>query len=210
MSRHIFLFSVHKDAMDAAVRAFAAEWPEARVSNLLDDSLFAWVREAGGVVPEMHGVFRNLTQHMIGRGAEGILFTCSAFRQVIGYTARNTVRVFLSDLTRVGAVVDTAVKAGGNQVQRVSFMLRDPAAAQNEALRRAVQVAREKAQTVAAALGLQITGFYNVVAHDMGGVRPMFQEAAGFARAAAAAPTPIEPGRIQVRSRVTLMVRVGN
>jgi aspartate/glutamate racemase len=80
---HIFLFSVHKDAMDAAVRAFAAGWPEARVSNLLDDSLFAWVREAGGVVPEMYDVFRTLTRHMVTRGAEGILFTCSAFRQVI-------------------------------------------------------------------------------------------------------------------------------
>ena len=66
--------------MDAAVRAFAAEWPDARISNLLDDSLFAWVREAGGVVPEMYDVFRNLTRHMIGRGADGILFTCSAFR----------------------------------------------------------------------------------------------------------------------------------
>lgn len=80
---HIFLFSVHKDAMDAAVRAFASDWPQARVSNLLDDSLFAWVREAGGVVPEMYDVFRNLTQHMVNRGADGILFTCSAFRQVI-------------------------------------------------------------------------------------------------------------------------------
>jgi Asp/Glu/hydantoin racemase len=80
---HIFLFSVHKDAMDAAVRAFAAEWPQARISNLLDDSLFAWVREAGGVVPEMYDTFRNLTRHMIARGADGILFTCSAFRQVI-------------------------------------------------------------------------------------------------------------------------------
>lgn len=80
---HIFLFSVHKDAMDAAVRAFTADWPEARLSNLLDDSLFAWVREAGGVVPEMYDVFRNLTRHMVARGADGILFTCSAFRQVI-------------------------------------------------------------------------------------------------------------------------------
>jgi Asp/Glu/hydantoin racemase len=80
---HIFLFSVHKDAMEAAVRAFTDGWPEARVSNLLDDSLFAWVREAGGVVPEMYDVFRNLTRHMAGRGADGILFTCSAFRQVI-------------------------------------------------------------------------------------------------------------------------------
>jgi Asp/Glu/hydantoin racemase len=80
---HIFLFSVHKDAMEAAVRAFDADWPEARVSNLLDDSLFTWVREAGGVVPEMYEVFRNLTRHMVDRGADGILFTCSAFRQVI-------------------------------------------------------------------------------------------------------------------------------
>src|SRR6188768_3149880 len=80
---HIFLFSVHKDAMDAAVRAFAAGWPDARVSNLLDDSLFAWVREAGGVVPGMLDVFRDLTKHMVGRGADAILFTCSAFREVI-------------------------------------------------------------------------------------------------------------------------------
>lgn len=130
--------------------------------------------------------------------------------QVTGYTARNTVRVILTDLTRVGAVIDTAVKAGGNQVQRVSFALRDPAAAQTEALRKAVQVARDKAEVAAAALGLQITGFYNLVVLDTGAVRPVFQEAAAFARAPAAAPTPIEPGRIQVRSRVTLTVRVGS
>ena len=90
---HIFLFSVHKDAMDAAVRAFASDWPDARVSNLLDDSLFAWVREAGGVVPEMYDVFRNLTRHMIERGADGILFTCSAFRQVIDACIRHSVTI---------------------------------------------------------------------------------------------------------------------
>src|SRR5688500_17558413 len=80
---HIFLFSVHKDAMDAAVRAFTSDWPEARIRNLLDDSLFAWVRETGGVVPEMYDEFRNPPRQLVGRGADGILFTCSAFRQVI-------------------------------------------------------------------------------------------------------------------------------
>ncbi len=80
---NIVLFSVHKDAMEAAVRAFAADWPEARISNLLDDGLFNWVREAGGVVPEMYDVFRTLTRYIESRGADGILFTCSAFREVI-------------------------------------------------------------------------------------------------------------------------------
>ena len=80
---NVVLFSVHKDAMEAAVRAFAADWPEARISNLLDDGLFAWVREAGGVVPEMYDVFRTLTRYIVSRRADGILFTCSAFREVI-------------------------------------------------------------------------------------------------------------------------------
>lgn len=80
---NIVLFSVHKDAMEAAVRAFASDWPEARISNLLDDGLFTWIRETGGVVPEMYEVFRRLTRHMVSRKADGILFTCSAFREVI-------------------------------------------------------------------------------------------------------------------------------
>lgn len=79
----ITLFSVHKDAMEAAVRAFEADWPQARISNLLDDGLFAWVRETGGVVPGMYDVFRTLTRYMVERGADGILYTCSAFRECI-------------------------------------------------------------------------------------------------------------------------------
>src|SRR5688572_13136878 len=107
---HIFLFSVHRDAMDAAVRAFTADWPEARVSNLLDDSLFAWVRETGGVVPEMYDVFRNLTRHMVGRGADGILFTCSAFRQVIDACIEE---FELPILKPNDAMIEKALDAGG-------------------------------------------------------------------------------------------------
>ena len=106
---HIFLFSVHKDAMDAAIRAFAADWPQARISNLLDDSLFAWVREAGGVVPEMYDVFRNLTRHMVARGADGILFTCSAFREVIDACIEE---FELPILKPNDAMIDKALDAG--------------------------------------------------------------------------------------------------
>lgn len=106
---NIVLFSVHKDAMDAAVRAFEADWPEARISNLLDDGLFAWVRQTGGVVPEMHDVFRTLTRYMVSRGADGILFTCSAFRECID----NCIAEFnLPILKPNDAMIEQALDAG--------------------------------------------------------------------------------------------------
>lgn len=80
---NIVLFHVHKDAMEAAVRAFAADWPEARISNILEDGLFQWVSETGGVVPEMYGAFQTLTRYAVERGAEGILYSCSAFGECI-------------------------------------------------------------------------------------------------------------------------------
>jgi len=82
-SPNIVLFHVHKDAMEAAVRAFAEDWPEARISNILEDGLFQWVRETGGVVPEMYGAFQTLTRYAVERGAEGILYSCSAFGECI-------------------------------------------------------------------------------------------------------------------------------
>lgn len=82
-SPNIVLFHVHKDAMNAAVAAFARDWPEARISNIVDDGLFTWVQEAGGVVPEMYDAFRLLTGYAFDRGADGILYSCSAFRECI-------------------------------------------------------------------------------------------------------------------------------
>lgn len=79
----IVLVHVHKDAMEAAVAAFRRDWPEARVSNILEDGLFDWVRETGGVVPEMYDAFRRLTDYAFARGAEGILYSCSAFQPCI-------------------------------------------------------------------------------------------------------------------------------
>ncbi|MBT3811123.1 MAG: arylsulfatase [Rhodospirillaceae bacterium] len=69
--------------MNAAVTAFQQDWPEARISNILEDGLFEWVRETGGVVPGMYGAFHTLADYAVGRGADGILYSCSAFRECI-------------------------------------------------------------------------------------------------------------------------------
>jgi Asp/Glu/hydantoin racemase len=68
--------------------AFRAHWPEARLMNLLDDSLSADLARDGALTPAMTERFLTLARYAAGTGARGILFTCSAFGPCIEACAR--------------------------------------------------------------------------------------------------------------------------
>lgn len=60
--------------------AMARDWPEAARMNLLDDSLSADLAQGGrGLDATMHARFEALAAYAESTGAQGILFTCSAF-----------------------------------------------------------------------------------------------------------------------------------
>lgn len=126
---------------------------------------------------------------------------------ITGYTATNVVRVTLNDLTRVGQAIDAATRSGANQVHRLQFTLKDEQAAQSQALRAAAVKAKAEAEALAQALGLKIARVLSVV-ESSEGVQPIMRDVM-LARAEAAAPTPVEPGAIEVRAAVTLTVEIG-
>jgi hypothetical protein len=68
--------------------AFASHWPEARLMNLLDDSLSADVARDGKITEAMTERFLRLGRYAAGTGADAILFTCSAFGSCIEAVAR--------------------------------------------------------------------------------------------------------------------------
>ena len=69
--------------------ALARDWPEATCMNLLDDSLSADLARSGqGLDALMHERFERLAQYALDSGANGILFTCSAFGPCIEAVAR--------------------------------------------------------------------------------------------------------------------------
>jgi len=69
--------------------AFVRDWPEAVRMNLLDDSLSAdLAREGGGLDRAMHQRFMALSDYAVSTGAQGLLFTCSAFGPCIEAVAR--------------------------------------------------------------------------------------------------------------------------
>src|SRR4029079_2579637 len=72
---------------------------------------------------------------------------------ISGYEARNTVTVTLSDLTKVGSVIDAAAQAGANDFSNIAFTLRQDRPARDRALSEATREAVSKAQVIASALG---------------------------------------------------------
>jgi len=68
--------------------SFAKLWPEARLMNLLDDSLSADLARDGGLSDAMTQRFLNLGRYAASTGSDAILFTCSAFGPCIEAVAR--------------------------------------------------------------------------------------------------------------------------
>jgi len=90
--------------------AFAKLWPEPRLMNLLDDSLSADLARDGRLTEDMTRRFLTLARYAASTGAQGILFTCSAFGPCIEACARDLAP--LSVLKPNEAMIEEAVKHG--------------------------------------------------------------------------------------------------
>jgi uncharacterized protein YggE len=125
---------------------------------------------------------------------------------ITGYEARNSVTVTLSDLTRVGPVIDAAAQAGANDVAGLLFTLRNDRSARDKALAEATREARSKAQVIATALGGRVTRIVEVQEEGVQRPRPIYEGQAQMMRTAAA--TPIEVGTLDISSRVQLVAEI--
>jgi Asp/Glu/hydantoin racemase len=70
-------------AIAPVVTAFMMEWPAADVFNLLEDSLPGDLQAAGKIDDTIISRFKRLADYAADTGADGILFTCSAFGTAI-------------------------------------------------------------------------------------------------------------------------------
>ncbi len=83
-SPRICLIHALRDSMAPANAAMAQGWPEARIANLLDDSLSTdLAAQHGRLDAAMIERFIRLARYARETGADGILFTCSAFGAAI-------------------------------------------------------------------------------------------------------------------------------
>src|SRR5262249_22002580 len=124
--------------------------------------------------------------------------------QVVGYRASNTVAVTVRDLPNVGPVIDAALAAGANSLSNLQYGLSNQEELRQAALAAAVTNATRKAQAIAASIGATITDVVSVTEAGATPPQPVVAPTAAFG-AAAAAPTPVEPGELVVRAQVTVV-----
>lgn len=122
--------------------------------------------------------------------------------RLTGYQANNQVTVRVMNLARLGATLDACVSAGANEVQGVSFGLRDSTSAEDDARRRAVQNLQAKAGVYAGATSMRVGRMVSL--SEGGGYqpsppRPMAQSVRAFK---AEDSTPVSPGELVVRIEV--------
>jgi len=126
--------------------------------------------------------------------------------KITGYTATNTVRLQLSDISMLHKVMDVAMRSGANSINRLTFSLKNEEAVRAQALGQAADQARSGAIALTAALKLKLGRLLRVEEGQPVIVSPARQ--ISFGRANSADVTPISPGRIDVHADVNLTYEI--
>jgi uncharacterized protein len=127
---------------------------------------------------------------------------CAPKSEITGYRASNSLSVTLDADEDVGKVIDSAVKAGANNVNGVYFFVSDERQQEirEGLIKQAIENARSRADKAADAVSMNITGVKSINLNDV--YFPVFYK--DFAAESTGASTPILPGQQQVTMTVQI------
>ena len=129
--------------------------------------------------------------------------------EIVAYSANSSLAIKVTDMGRVGEVIDLAFGAGANTLDGVSFSVADDTEARKESLKAAVAVAKEKAAILAEAAGL---GEIEILKIEEGSVFSYDSGVNNFSRkvygeAAMDSPTVVQAAKICVSAGVIVTFR---
>lgn len=130
----------------------------------------------------------------------------------LAYWAENTINVRFSDIENAGKYIDLVAQSGANTFNGISFSASDTEDAKKRALELSVENARKKADVLAAAAGMRVTGVQAIHEEgygDFGGnyyssnsYDAMYAKVTGMEEDAV--ETPVMADQIQISASVTI------
>jgi uncharacterized protein YggE len=131
-------------------------------------------------------------------------------RRLRGYIVTNLVQVRVDDITKVADVLDRSIASGGNAIHGIRWDIKDRAKVERDALRQAVEDARQRAEVAVAAAGATLGPVSNISEqrYDYAPRPEMMMRSAAPPPAPAMPATPISAGEIEIRTSVTVSFRI--
>lgn len=123
--------------------------------------------------------------------------------RIVGYEVRNNVTVRVRDLSKLGAILDSAVTEGSNQIDGLSFDISNKAALLDEARRKAFADAKAKAEIYAQAAGVKL-GRLRDLSETGGAFPPPRPVMMRMEAAKAQADVPVERGEQELQVNITV------
>ena len=120
------------------------------------------------------------------------------------YAVDNTVYVTVRDLSMIGKLLNTAVEAGANNINSITFDVADKSAALTEARQKAMANASNLASELAATAGVNLGPIQNVSYSDNSPTLYAYGMGGGGASAAPNASVPIQPGQTEITVTVSV------
>jgi uncharacterized protein YggE len=122
---------------------------------------------------------------------------------VVGFVANNLVRVRTRDLSRIGPIIDAAIRKGATGVSNISFSASGEADIRRAALSQAVANARRDAEAMATAAGGSLGDLIELTNESVQYFRQSPQPMVMMEARAAVADTPIQAGEQSISASVT-------
>lgn len=128
--------------------------------------------------------------------------------RLTAYNASSYLAIRTTDMDMVGKIIDIAFGAGANTLNDIAFSAFDTEEASTEALTAAVKDARRKAEIMAAAAGLKITGIESITESYSysgdSGVNAFYKNAV-MADEATGASTLVQASKLKVSASVSIV-----
>lgn len=199
--------AVVKRAADRAWLTVATETRDARATEARRRSaentsaLVAALKQAGVAADAIRTTSFALVPEMSWNNGRGT---------VRGYLVRNQVEVRIDNLDRLSEVIEAANTPSGSSISVIGprFDLRDRAAAENEALGQAVQVALGRAHAIANGAKRTVGTIVRIEERGRNGPMPEVMMMRESAARGQTVETPILPGDIEIRASVSMTVEL--
>ena len=128
--------------------------------------------------------------------------------EVAAYNASSTLAIKITDMESIGSLIDAAFAAGANTLNGISFSASDTEEVKSEALKKAVEDAAKKADILAQASELKISGIESITESGVysyeNNVGNVYAKSLDVMDAAAEAGTVVQAAKLIVSASVSI------